>query len=195
MVELASPIGPTRKSGRHGATAAGVGVTLSELRRGSIVEVAAWTGRDEALRTAIASSTGLSLPATPTAGTIAGSRAGFGIGPGRYLLTDEAAGMAERLSGAIAIGTGSVTDLSHGRTAIRVEGPKAEWVLAKLFAVDFAPEAFPPGAGRATTHHDIAALIQRADDDAFDLHVFRSFARNFWTTLCHAAGETGYEVV
>jgi methylglutamate dehydrogenase subunit D len=42
---------------------------------------------------------------------------------------------------------GTVTDLSHGRVAIRVSGPEAEWVLAKFFALDFALEAFP-GRGR-----------------------------------------------
>lgn len=193
MVEPASPIGAAKKGGRHGAGAAGTGVTLSELRRRSIVEVAAWTGEDAALRAAIASSTGLSLPATPGGGTIAGARAGFGIGPGRYLLTDEAAGLAERLS--VAIGTGTVTDLSHGRTAIRIAGPKAEWVLAKLFAIDFGPEAFPVGDGRATAHHDIPTQMQRVDTASFDLFVFRSFARSFWTVLCHAAEETGYEVI
>ncbi len=27
--------------------------------------------------------------------------------------------------------------LAHGRTVIRISGPKAEWVLAKFFAIDF----------------------------------------------------------
>jgi heterotetrameric sarcosine oxidase gamma subunit len=67
-------------------------------------------------------------------------------------------------------------------------------VLAKLFAIDFALPAFPIGAGRSTTHHDVFAQIQRTGADAFDLYVFRSFARSFWTVLCHAAEETGYDV-
>ncbi|MEQ9178343.1 MAG: sarcosine oxidase subunit gamma, partial [Nitratireductor sp.] len=28
----------------------------------------------------------------------------------------------------------------------------------------------------------------------FDLYVFRSFARAFWTALCHASEEVGYRV-
>ena len=73
---------------------------------------------------------------------------------------------------------GTVTDLSHGRTAIRISGPKAEWVLAKFFAIDFALPAFPEGAGRSTAHHDIFAQIQRTGAEQFDLYVFRSFARS-----------------
>ena len=78
---------------------------------------------------------------------------------------------------------------------LRIAGPRAEWVLSKLFALDFAPDAFPVEAGRATAHHDIFVQLQRTREDAFDLYVFRSFARSFWHSLCHAAEEVGYEVV
>ena len=87
-----------------------------------------------------------------------------------------------------------MTDLSHGRTAIRIAGPKAEWVLAKFFAIDFSLPAFPVGSGLSTVHHDIFAQIQRTGADQFDVYVFRSFARSFWNSLCHASEEVGYEV-
>jgi heterotetrameric sarcosine oxidase gamma subunit len=67
-------------------------------------------------------------------------------------------------------------------------------VLAKFFAIDFSLAAFPLGAGRATTHHEIFAQIQRTGPDRFDIYVFRSFARSFWKTLCHGCEEVGYEV-
>ena len=90
--------------------------------------------------------------------------------------------------------TGTVTDLSHGRTVIRIAGPKAEWVLAKFFAIDFSLTAIPVGSGLSTVHHDIFAQIQRTGADQFDVYVFRSFARSFWNSLCHASEEVGYEV-
>jgi methylglutamate dehydrogenase subunit D len=136
----------------------------------------------------------LAIADSPRAGAVAGPRAGFGIAPGQWLIVDQAEGLAERLADAIDIETGTVTDLSHGRTAVRISGPKAEWVLAKFFAIDFSLPAFPVQAGCATAHHDIFAHIQRTGDDAFDLYVFRSFARSFWQALCHATEETGYEV-
>ena len=61
-------------------------------------------------------------------------------------------------------------------------------------ALDFALPAFPVGKGCSVNHHDVFAQIQRTGPDAFDLYVFRSFARAFWTSLCHAAEEVGYEV-
>ena len=85
-------------------------------------------------------------------------------------------------------------DLSHGRAVIRIAGPRAEWVLSKLFAVDFSVEAFPVSNGCSTSHHEIFAQIQRTGKNQFDVVVFRSFARAFFTTLCHSAEEVGYDV-
>lgn len=192
MVEPVSPLGASFQPGSYGGD--GEGVTLSETQPGSIVQAAAWPGREAALVAAITAVTGLALPEDPGAGIATETKAAFGIAPGRFLVVDQAEGLAAALSAAIDGAGGVVTDLSHGRTAFRIAGPKAEWVLPKLFAIDFAPAAFPVGAGRATMHHDILAQIQRTGEDQFDLYVFRSFARSFWRMLGHAADEVGYTV-
>lgn len=194
MVEQLSPLGAAYRPGSHGNFADGVGVRIAETRPGSIVEVAAWPGQENAVVAAIGKALGLSLSAEPGAGAMAGERSAFGIGPGKFMVIDQAESAARALAAAIPIETGTVTDLSHGRTAIRIEGSRAEWVLAKFFAIDFSLAAFPVSAGRATVHHDILAQIQRSGEDRFDLYVFRSFARSFWTMLCHGAEEVGYEV-
>jgi methylglutamate dehydrogenase subunit D len=194
MVEPLSPLGDAYRPGRHGSGAGAPGVTIAETRPGSIVQLAAWPGTEAALAEAVSAVAGLSLPQAPGAGTAEEFRSVFGIAPRRWLLVDQAEGLAPRMSAAITADTGTVTDLSHGRTAIRIEGERAEWVLAKLFAIDFAQAAFPVGHGRSTVHHDIFAAIQRTGANRFDLYVFRSFARAFWTTLCHAAEETDYVV-
>ena len=194
MVEPLSPLGDTWRPGTYGNASGGVGIVLSETRPGSIVEAAAWPGQESALVAAIRQATGLVLPELPGGGVMHGGKTSFGIGPGKFLLADEAEGLTDILATAVPIHTGTVTDMSHGRTAIRVEGPKAEWVLAKFFALDFSPAAFPLHAGRATAHHDILAQIQRTGEERFDLYVFRSFARSFWKALCHGAEDVGYEV-
>lgn len=194
MVEQISPLGDAYRPGSHGNFSDGVGVVLSEIAPGSIVAVAAWPDAEKAVIAAIAQATGLALPATPGDGATSGDRSGFGTGPGRFLLVDQAEGLAAKLAAAIPLDTGSVTDLSHGRTALRVEGEQAEWVLAKFFAVDFSLAAFPLHAGRATAHHDFLVQIQRTGAQAFELYVFRSFARSFWKVLCRGAEEVGYEI-
>lgn len=195
MVEQVSPLGFAWKPGRHGNVAGAPGVVLSETRPGSIVQAAAFPGSEKAVMTAIKVASGLALPDGAGGGMFTGTKASFGIAPGRFLVVDQVEGLAERLKAAVWIKDGAVTDLSHGRTAIRIAGPKADWVLSKLFAVDFSLAAFPLGAGRATQHHDILAAIQRTGPDRFDLYVFRSFARSFWTLLLHSAEEVGCEVL
>lgn len=194
MVDVLSPLQPVWKPGTHGNTASGIGVVLTETQPGSIVQVAAWPGQEKKMIAAIRSVTGLALADGAGGGAANDTRAAFGIAPGRFLIVDQGEGLAATFSDAVTSQTGTVTDLSHGRTALRISGPKAEWVLAKFFAIDFALPAFPVGSGIATVHHDIFAHIQRTDADQFDLYVFRSFARSFWTALCHASEEVGYEV-
>jgi sarcosine oxidase subunit gamma len=160
----------------------------------SIVQLAAWPGEEKKLIDAVRKVMGLVVPDGAGGGAVDGARAAFGFAPGKFLVSDETDELATAFGKAVTPAIGTVTDLSHGRTVIRVEGPEAEWVLAKLFAIDFALPAFPVGAGRSTAHHDVFAQIQRSAANQFDIYVFRSFARSFWTTLCHAAAEAGYEV-
>lgn len=194
MVEPLSPLAAVWQPGMHGNVANGVGVTLSEPQPGSIVQVAAWPGQEKALIAAISSASSLLVPDGAGGGIAAKGRSVFGIGPGRFLVIDEKEGLADRLAKAVTDAIGTVTDLSHGRTAIRIAGRKAEWVLSKLFAINLSATSVPVGAAVATQHHEVFAQIQRIGADQFDIYVFRSFARSFWRTLCHAAEETGYEV-
>ncbi|MBO6716509.1 MAG: sarcosine oxidase subunit gamma [Rhizobiaceae bacterium] len=193
MVERESPLGAAYTPGRHGV-ADKPGAQISEPRPGSIVEIVAWPGSEKAALAAIKGATGLTLPDRPGGGASKAGKSAFGFAPGRWLVIDQAEGLGPALRAAVDSETGTVTDLSHGRTAIRIEGVRAEWVLSKFFAIDFSVEAFPVGEGRSTAHHDIFTQIQRTGDDRFDVYVFRSFARAFWTSLCHASEEVGYEV-
>jgi sarcosine oxidase subunit gamma len=194
MVEPVSPLVPVWRPGRHGNATGDVGVVLTETRPDSIAEVAAWLGSEKQVRAAIKKVTGLVVPDEPGGGVADETRAAFSFAPRRFLVVDQAAGTDTELVKAVGAEHGTVTSLSHGRTAIRISGPKSEWVLAKFFAIDFSRQGFPVGSARATAHHDVFAQIQRTGEDRFDLYVFRSFARSFWTALCHAATEVGYEV-
>lgn len=193
MVEIVSPLGAAYRPGVHGNRSAGSAVTLSEIMPGSIVEIAAWPGTHGAVLEALARQ-GFRLDDAPAAGVVTENGRAFRFARRRVLAVSQAEGLAETLLGDIAVETATLVDLSHGRTAIAVEGPKSEWVLAKLFALDFSPQGFPVGRGVASAHHDIFALIQRTAPERFELYVYRSFARSFWTLLGSSASDVGYEV-
>jgi heterotetrameric sarcosine oxidase gamma subunit len=194
MVDQLSPLAPVLRPGRHALSDHSVGVMLAETQPGSIVQLAAWRGEEGALISAIKEVTGLALPDGAGGGVSTDTKAVFGFAPAKFLITDQEEGLAADFAKAVSAEIGTVTDLSHGRIAIRIAGPKAEWVLAKFFAVDFSLPAMPLGSGLSTMHHDIFAQIQRTGADQFDIYVFRSFARSFWNSLCHASEEVGYEV-
>ena len=190
MVDLASPLSIT--PGSYNLRGSAPGVVLSESRPSAIVQVGAFAGFETAVLASIAKATGVKLANVPGAGAATNKLNIFAIAPARWLVADAGEGMAGRLAKAVSKDEGAVTRLTHGRTVLRVEGPQAVWVLSKLFAVDFA--AMPLHAGLSTSHHDVFAQIQRSGEQAFDLYVFRSFARSFWHALRAAAEETGYEV-
>ena len=194
MAEIQSPLGTTFVRGNHGNAAAGIGVTLRERTNISLIQVTAWSDTIPTVLTAIGSATGVIVQNKPGNGRVAGEKSVFGFAPGRFMVVGATPDFESRLRSAISPELGTIIALTHGRTVIRASGPRVEWVLSKLFAIDFSEHAFPTGTGRATLHHDIHALIQRIDEETFDLYVFRTFARSFWLTLGHAAEEVGYRV-
>lgn len=194
MVDQLSPLEPVLRPGKYGYLGDKPGVSLSEPQPGSIVQLAAWRGKEGALVKAVKQVSGLAVPGGAGGGVVTKTLSAFAFAPGRFLVVSDEEGLAEKFTQAVDTDTGTVTDLSHGRTAIRIAGPRAQWVLAKLFAIDFALPSFPVGTGISTVHHDIFTQIQRRGSDSFDLYVFRSFARSFWHSLCRASEELGYEV-
>ena len=194
MVEIVSPLEPDYRRGAHGNRDGGSALTLSETRPGSIVQVSAWPGQNDAMRAVIKTVTGLALDAAPGAGAVDESSSAFAFAPGRWLVIDQIEGVGETFREKVGAELGTVCDLSHGRIAIAVEGEKAERLLSKFYALDFSLAAFPVATAKSTAHHDVFALIQRTGADRFDLYVYRSFARSFWHLLCARAEEFGYTV-
>ena len=134
------------------------------------------------------------MKTAPGSGTAKPAVGAINIAPARWLVSGEDTELVAKLADEVG-DYGSVVDLSHGRSVIRIDGPKSRWVLAKLFAIDFSEEAFAKGDGLSTVHHDFMVQIQRTEDDAFDIYVFRSFARSFWHLLCRSSEEVGYRVL
>jgi methylglutamate dehydrogenase subunit D len=181
MSDRASNLGAEFDPGLYGDISNGAGVTLSETFFAFTAEIAAFPGYEEALAKLI----------SKAEARIDGSLS-FQIARNRWLAAGSTKFRAA-LENGIDEDQGSFIDLTHGRSVFAVSGAKAEWVLSKLFAVDFRLSAFPEKTGLATMHHDIFAQIYRAGAESFEIFVFRSFARSFWKTLCHAAEEAGYE--
>ena len=165
MVEQLSPLEPVWKPGAHGKVLGGAGVVLEETQPGSIVQAAAFPGEEKALIAAIKRVTGLRLPDGAGGGMRRNGKSAFGFAPGHFLVVDQEEGLGAAAQGGAGPRPAPSPTCRMAARRSAISGPKAEWVLAKFFAIDFSLPAFPDGAGLSTAHHDIFAQIQRTGPD------------------------------
>lgn len=99
------------------------------------------------------------------------------IGPGDWLLVgahlDQALPKAlkSRLSG-----DALVTDQSSGRTVLRLSGPNARAILAKLTPLDLDSDVFEQGRSATALFAHVSATIALIDGEVFEICLMRSFA-------------------
>ena len=182
--------------GRYGRSLPqGPGVALTLVHPCEVAIVIAAKGKARALSAAMKKDFGLDLPGMGGSATARGLSL-HGTAPDQWLAVASGAtagSLAARLEkklGTMAM----VTDQSHGRTVMRIEGPRARDVLAKGTAVDLRPTSFKPGMCAATQIGHVGVMIACTGADSFELSVLRSFAEGFWLGVCELALEWGYEI-
>lgn len=176
-----SPLADVAVQGRFGADKGTAGVTLSVRHPLSIATVIARKGKGKALADALAALKGATV---------------LWAGPDQYFVQAEGRGegaLAAELMATLQ-GVASVSDQSHGRVVIRVEGPRSRAVLAKGTPVDLHAAEFPLGKSALTQMAHVGVHITRVSEDGFDLSVFRGFSESFWEWLCEQSEEFGYLV-
>ena len=166
------------------------GARLSESRPASLLQVAAWPDTLATVEAVIAELLGVGVPplgrafADPNL-TIAA------IAPGRFFIAGVAPDLAQRLEAALPSSDAAVTNLSHGRVILRLQGAAAGNVLAKGVALDLDPATFAAGRVAQTAIHHIDVLVHRQAEMVFDLWVLRGFAEALAEWLLDAGLEYG----
>jgi heterotetrameric sarcosine oxidase gamma subunit len=130
-----------------------------------------------------------------------------GSGPGEWLVLappGTAPQVASRLDGIAASVPAAelvtVMDLTHGRAMMRITGPDAPGLLAKVCAVDLGDDATPDGAAFRSSVARLAADVVRDDRSggrgarSYLLHCERSSGQYLFDALLDAGGEFGIEV-
>src|SRR5581483_413485 len=149
MPERRSALSEVLRPGLSGAESApGPGVTIAALAPLALVQVAAFDlPRAEA---ALGAAFGLAPPERNRAAE-AGERRLLWCGAERWLAVEpETRDLASQLRAALPSDVAAVTDLSHARTVLRLEGSAVRTLLAKLGQLDFDPAAFATGATAQT---------------------------------------------
>jgi sarcosine oxidase subunit gamma len=185
---MAEPAIPPPQSAFGALPAPRPAVRLQERPDLLIRQIAVWREAEvDALRVLLAERLSLALPD----GLDAAGRDGrlvLPIGPRRWWLIEErepGVGLAGVLGRRAAL-----TDLSHARSVLRLDGPAARNVLAKLCRVDLHPSVLPPGRVVQTALGQVPALIHALEQEpGFDLYLPRSLAVSAAASLIDAAEE------
>lgn len=161
----------------------GPDLTISERRVSSIWQITAWPGEMAKAGKAAAKAAGAKEAPGPLA-AIEGKKATLvRTEPLRWLLISE-----DELPAPDPGKAGTVLDLTHARTVIRVEGAETPALLARNIPLDLRPEQFPEGsAATSSLDHTAVTLIARAG--GVELLVFRSLARSLWHHLETSAAQ------
>ena len=155
-------------AGRAALTLAGV--TLAEADLGQITSVAPFMGQDKALAMAL-KALGLSFPAPNQVSSKGGVRLVWTGRDQAFLIGAAPQGLD---------GLAALTDQSDGWAALRLDGPGAGDVLARLYPLDLRAAAFPVGrVARAPLNH-MSSILMRPGPQSFEMLVFRSMARTAW---------------
>lgn len=182
-------------AGRHGRRTGDPGVIVSEVRDASLATVTTRNGRRTALVDAARATFGVELPSLPR--RVEGRDVAFvWSGPDQWLAYRHpapAGGMEAALAEPFA-GLASIVDQSHGRTLLRVTGPRVRDALAKGIAIDLHPREFRSGHAAVTAVAHIGVHLWQTDDSpTYEFAVPRGFALSFWHWLEASAAQFGLE--
>ena len=149
------------------------GVTLSEGAPGAMTCLMPYKGQAAALSGALEAACGIAAPA-PGRSTVSDGARILWFGRETLLLIgpEPAPELAQHAA---------VADHSDAWAVVRLEGPGAVDVLARLVPLDLRESAFAPDATARSELRHMQAAITRLSGDAFEIMVFRSMAH----TLVH----------
>ena len=173
-----------------------VQVHMTAQRLQSVTLISTWASGIEALTHAVHSALGSTPPAHTGHATACEAGLLMRSGPVEFMLIGAHAApqRVAELRAHIPAEIGSVLDLSHARIRVQLHGVKAVDALAKLYALDLRPAAFPVGRFQLTGHHHIPCLLHRLEAQRFDLYFLSTYAHGQIDALMDVALEYGVEL-
>jgi heterotetrameric sarcosine oxidase gamma subunit len=191
-----TPLSRIYAAGRHGVKESAAGLTMAELTGFELVQVMARRGQWGATDQACKEAYGKPAPARPQAIEAEGALLVWS-GPDQFLVLSARGSAMERARLAFAR-MASLSEQSDGRSLLRIAGPRARDMLAKVCSLDLHPAVFPVGAAAATSIDHTSVNLWRGDDSSgeavFHLLVFGTFAESLWHTLLDSGAEYGIAI-
>jgi len=135
---------------------------------------------------------GLALPVVPNTVTSRGDHRALWLGPDEWLIVGpdgKQGAFQDTLRVGVAGAFGSVVDVSANRTVLKISGRNARELLAHGVPIDLDGRAFGPGRCAQTLLAKSQVIIERSDDQTFNLYLRSSFAAYAADWLLDAAAD------
>ena len=198
MAEAKSALGTVFKPGTIGVAGGSPAVSICERLERNLVQVAGWRRSFASVCDELAATLNFRIPADIGRAYSSDDRSVFRVRPERLWITgpgnDEA---LQKLDVASLGGNAVISEIGHGRTVLRIAGPKSSLLLNRGLPVDLDPVAFPANAFAQSAIHHMHVLVHRVDsagEPVFDVYVSRELAVSFWEWLTEAAAPLGCEI-
>ena len=88
---------------------------------------------------------------------------------------------------------GSVIDLSHSQTLIRISGDDSSTLLNRHLPIDLRQDSFSLNSVASTAFHHCSVTLWRSKN-GYELFLPRAFALSLWEVLLESAAQFGYEI-
>ena len=88
---------------------------------------------------------------------------------------------------------GSILDLSHSRTHLRISGNDSVSLLNRHLPLDLRENSFPLNSVASTAFHHCSITLWRSKK-GYELFLPRAFALTLWEILLESAAQFGYEI-
>lgn len=179
MMKRASPFdSPVTDAARDG-------VTLAEVPRGTLWQVAAWPETFAAVEAALAKACGCKAPTPGRASVGKDDRLLIRVEPLKWwVIGPEGADCPLQPDPE----DGAWLDMSHDQAAIAIEGHGAAELLKRFVSIDLREGTFPDLSFATTQAHHMITRVLRRDVGAeprFEVMVMRSYADNLREILAH----------
>jgi sarcosine oxidase subunit gamma len=176
--------------GQFGAPAPHAGIAFSAYTNLVLFDLRG-DPRDRTLVSSVSHALGIALPLEPNTSAAGDGLDVLWLGPDEWLLVGRNAGVFKHFK---AVGNGFIADVSHGRAAWRISGPRTLDLLAKGCSLDLHPRLFTAGKCAQTAFAHVGVLLHKRAENCWDIYCARSYAQHLWHSLAEGAAEFGYEV-
>lgn len=117
------------------------------------------------------------------------------IGPDTWLCISKNISILDDINSKCDGGDFGITDISHSRAAIQIQGDHAIDILKKGSPLNFNENIFCKNNSANTTYNGINIIIDYIDDNQkiFEVYALRSFGGSFYHSITDSSLEFGYE--